>query len=477
MGSKTEILNILGIAMIVYSIVSFDDKTPYPGLYTLIPVLGTCLIIVFTDAKSFVGRILSHKILIFVGLISYSLYLWHQPLFAFLRLKSIGEPSTYLFTVAIAITFILAYLTWKYVERPFRNKVNFSRASICQSAVASIAIFISIGLAGHFYKGFESRFNMPSYTDSITFSPKRDECHTAGENYLRPREACKYFGENITWASFGDSHTIEPAYALAKRLERNNEGLVHLSFSGCPPALLFEVRVPGCRKWIKESLSYLENNKNVKNILLGFRYSSFLYGELSRQLDAEAAREMYWMSFEAIVSTLIETGKNVYILYPIPELPVSISKAVTPFSVLGNTTMLDLEKTISAQDYFRGNDFIIKKLDSLPYSEKLHAIKPFEIMCDENFCPAVKGGNALYFDDNHLSVAGSMLLTRCISVDKVKQSNASTLTWSWSCGGGSQYLAQASRTSSRNVDRCLQVNRDSNCLPTMEGKGGGDLPP
>ena len=432
-----ELLSIFGISMIAYSIVSFDNRTPFPGVYTLILVLGACFIIVFADSKSFVGRILSHNVLVIVGLISYSLYLWHQPLFAFLRLKSIGEPSAYLFAVAIVCTFIFAFLTWKYIEKPFRDKVRVTRAFIFQSSAASIAIFFSVGLAGHLHKGFESRFDMPSYTNSIKFSPKREECHTHGENYLRPSEACKYFGENITWASFGDSHTIEPAYALAKRLERNNEGLVHLSFSGCSPSFLFEVKLPGCTQWIKESLTYLENTKTVTNILLGFRYSSFLYGgdhdfypslpdinpefqfaNLTRPLSAEEAREPYWTSLEAIVSKLIEAGKNIYILYPIPELPVDIHKAITPFSVLGNTTMLDLERSISTQYYFRRNEFIIRKLDSLAFSEHLHAIKPFEIICDENFCPAVKGGTALYFDDDHLSVAGAMLLTRVINLNK-----------------------------------------------------------
>ena len=434
---KMELLSILGISMIAYSVVFFDNRTPFPGLYTLVPVLGACLIIVFADSKSYVGRFLSRKILVFVGVISYSLYLWHQPLFAFLRLKSIGEPSSYLFVAAILSTFILAFLTWKYVERPFRDKVKFTRALIFRSSAASIAIFFSVGLAGHFFKGFESRFSVPSYADSITVSPKRKECHTHGEDYLRPSDACKYFGENITWASFGDSHTIEPAYALANRLKSKNEGVVHLSFSGCSPSFLFEVKLLGCTKWIKESINYLENAKTVKSIFLGFRYSSFLYGgdhdfypslpninpefqfaNLTGPLNAEEARELYWISLEAIVSRLVEAGKHVYILYPIPELPVNIHKAITPFSILGNTPMLDLDRAISAQYYLRRNEFIIRKLDSLSYSDHLHAIKPFEIICDGSFCPAVKGGNALYFDDDHLSVAGAMLLTRDINIDK-----------------------------------------------------------
>ena len=202
---QKELTSIAGIIMIVYSIVFFDDHTPFPSFYTLIPVIGTCMIIIFTDSTTYVGRFLSIKILVFIGLISYSLYLWHQPLFAFLRLKTIGPPSEYMIIAAIICTFVLTFFSWKYVERPFRNKTAFNRASIFQFSATSIALFLSIGLAGHFYKGFEQRFDVPGYADSIKHSPMRDECHTEGDHYLRPGDACRYFGGNITCAIFGDS--------------------------------------------------------------------------------------------------------------------------------------------------------------------------------------------------------------------------------------------------------------------------------
>jgi hypothetical protein len=419
--------------MIVYSILFFDDQTPFPSFYTLIPVLGTCLIIVFVDSTSYVGRFLSTQMLVFTGLISYSLYLWHQPLFAFLRLKSIGEPPAYMFLGAIFSTFILAFLSWKYVERPFRNKTRFSRAIIFQYSAASIVLFLSVGLAGHFYNGFDRRFDAPNYADSIQSSPKRDECHTSGKNYLSPGDACVYFGENATWASFGDSHTVELAYALARRLEKYDQGLVHLSFSGCPPSLLFEIKDPGCTKWIHESIDYLEKNKSVKNVLIGFRYSKFLFGnqldsypglpdidpgeaftDAFRSLTPAQSRERYWQSYKEMISRLLKSGKNVYVLYPVPELPVDINKAVTSFSIFSDDRMIDLERSTSAEYYFKRNEFIITKLDALPYAENLHAIKPFEILCGGGYCPAVKDNNVLYFDDHHLSLSGAELIVESI---------------------------------------------------------------
>lgn len=439
-GWKREAIGFFGLSLIFYSIVFFDKQTPFPGFYALIPVLGTCAIIVFSDYNTLVGRFLSNKLFVAIGLISYSLYLWHQPLFAFLRLKTIGEPRPMFFMVAIALTFVLSFLSYKYVERPFRNKSVIPRGSIFRYSVASIALFLSIGLSGHLYNGFENRFEYNMYAETIEFSPKRKECHTKGSNYLKPDKACKYFGDNITWASFGDSHTVEPAFALAKLLEQDGAGLVQLSFSACTPALLFNSKQPGCSNWIKEALEYLENTDSIENVLLGFRYSEFLYGDQRdsypelpnrvpdinftdsyRSSITEDPREIYWLSFNEIITRLIKSGKTVYLLYPIPELPVHISKAVSTFTVFHHKALIDLEKTTTSDYYFARNDFIVNKLDALAYGKNIHAIKPFEILCDSKYCPAVSNGKALYFDADHLSITGAAkLIENSIIVDYKK---------------------------------------------------------
>ncbi len=430
---RREALSTLGLFMIFFSILFIDKTTPFPSFYTLIPVIGTCFIIFFSNGDTTTGRFLSSDVLVFIGLLSYSLYLWHQPVFAFIRLKHVGAPPPIHFIVAIVLVFICSFLSWKYIETPFRDKKLFKRSSIFRFSAASIAVFFVIGLVGYLNEGFENRFDRSSYAETIEFSPKRNGCHTDGSDYLKPEKACSYFGENITWASFGDSHTIEPAYALAKKLEAYDMGLVHLSFSGCPPALLFDTYEPGCSKWAKEALQYLESNPTIKNVLLGYRYSEFLFGDQTdiypnlpdqspsrlltgsfHGLSAEESRELYFKSFSELVTRLLEAGKNVYILYPIPELPVHITKAVTPLSVFGGKPLLDLDRATTAEYYFKRNQFIISKLDSLPFGASLHAVKPFEILCDGEYCPAVGGDKALYFDDNHLSISGAMLIAEDI---------------------------------------------------------------
>ena len=428
---QREALGVFGFILIFYSIFFFDSQTLFPSFYALVPVIGTVLIITFSTIDTLVGKFLGHRLLVGIGLLSYSLYLWHQPFFAFLRLKSIGEPEPGLFIAAMLLTFICALLSYQYVEKPFRKKNIASKAkfTILQYAGISIAFFIVLGLIGVSQRGFQSRFGDNSYIQSIKFSPKRKLCHYSGHNFEQPENSCRYFGQNVTWATFGDSHTVEPAYALAKTLAPKDIGLLHLSFSGCVPSLLFDVKDPGCTTWVQQAFSYLEQNKSIERVYLGFNYNGFLFGshrnhypELPNKdpsllltneyshLNAQETRELYWQGLSEMIKRLIASGKIVYLQYPIPELPAHIRSMLTPFSIFGGGLRFDLQNTTTADYYFRRNRYILDKLDSLTYNEQLIAVKPFDLLCHTKHCPAISEGKSLYFDDGHLSVFGATTL-------------------------------------------------------------------
>lgn len=148
-----------GFILIIYAIFAFDSQTPFPSFYTLVPTVGAALIIVFANHRTLVGKLLGTKLMLGVGLVSYSAYLWHQPLFAFTRHRSLTEPESGLMVVLAVLSFMLAYLTWRYVERPFRNRHRFSRRQVFTSAGIISVLFIVTGLVGQQTKGFIHLYN------------------------------------------------------------------------------------------------------------------------------------------------------------------------------------------------------------------------------------------------------------------------------------------------------------------------------
>ena len=152
-----NIFAAVGIVMIVLAIVLFRPDTPSPSFYTLLPVVGAGLIILFATKETWVSRLLSIKLAVGIGLISYSAYLWHQPIFAFARLRSVEELSHADYFCLIAITLALAILTWRFVERPFRAPGYLSQKRIFVLAAIGSALMIGVGVAGIMCNGFPSR--------------------------------------------------------------------------------------------------------------------------------------------------------------------------------------------------------------------------------------------------------------------------------------------------------------------------------
>jgi peptidoglycan/LPS O-acetylase OafA/YrhL len=152
-----QILSFFGILLILYAVFAFDKNTPFPSVYTLIPTLGAALIILFTAPKTIAWMVLNSKLFVGVGLVSYSAYLWHQPLFAFSRLGFFEDKiNGYL----IGIVFFLSYFSWKYVEKPIRNRsLLTNRKAFLWAVIVCSAFFISFGMWGHTSKGFKRFFD------------------------------------------------------------------------------------------------------------------------------------------------------------------------------------------------------------------------------------------------------------------------------------------------------------------------------
>lgn len=151
-----NILSLIGLVAILVSITIYDEQTPFPSLYALLPVAGVVLLILYGSSQTYAAKFLSNKIFVGLGLISYSAYLWHQPLFAFARVNSVSSPSTELMFVLSATSLALAYLSWRFIEAPFRNKNIIDKKIIFWAVGFFGAFFILVGFIGHtFDKEYE----------------------------------------------------------------------------------------------------------------------------------------------------------------------------------------------------------------------------------------------------------------------------------------------------------------------------------
>lgn len=148
---SSELFAWSGVGLIALSVTLFHGGTPFPGLLALLPVGGTALIIVFAREGTSVARLLSLKPMVFIGLLSYSAYLWHQPIFAFARIRFPWQLDVSTYLNLIILTLGVAYLSWRFVELPFRHGLKIRRrALLTGTAMASGALFISAAGASLF---------------------------------------------------------------------------------------------------------------------------------------------------------------------------------------------------------------------------------------------------------------------------------------------------------------------------------------
>ncbi len=410
----SEAGSALGLLLLLYSIFLFDKDTPFPSLYTLVPTAGTALVILFATPATRVGQLLGRRVLVGIGLISFSAYLWHQPLFALARHRSLDEPGRWIFAGLVAASIVLAYFSWQFVEKPFRDRQRFGRRQIfLYAGIGSIA-FLLLGLAGHATSGFEQARTTDAHRQvlkSAAASPLRAKCHTGGADYTPPEKACDLNGGPVRVAVFGDSHAVELAYALAQGLESRGIGLKQLTFSGCSP--MFGRTVAGrdkpCAEWTGQAASYLAANPDIGHVVVAYRIHGALFGTHERAYPGwpdtigAAERERRWAAYVALLRYFVAHGKQVRLVLQAPELPKQIDALVLRAS--DPTAAID---GASRAWWERRSAWVNARLAQLPAG--VTVIDPTPLFCNADSCLAVKDGVARYFDDDHMSIGGARLV-------------------------------------------------------------------
>lgn len=272
---SVQLASILGLSLIVFAIFAYDENTPYPSLYALVPTLGTALIILFSVKGSVTHIVLNHKAIVGMGLLSYSAYLWHQPLFAFARYKSQTELSDGFILWLCALVLPLSYLSWRFVENPFRKKGLMSRKTVFRVCAVFGAAFIMIGLFIDGSHGFRDRFQFTSvhmnFKDvyNVDYNNNLGEFPLAGNGKweegfsIFPRSTGSRLGEpRRKVLLLGDSHAEHLRGLGAHLANAENIDFYIYKFTNCPPLLGYHIvfninahavapRQKACQKQVK----------------------------------------------------------------------------------------------------------------------------------------------------------------------------------------------------------------------------------
>ena len=283
--SVDEAFSLLGLLMIAYAVFFFDKHIPFPGFYAMVPTIGTGLIILFSSEQTMVGRLLGLKPLVGIGLVSYSAYLWHQPLYAFAKYRSMIAPSTEFLLALAVLSIVLAYLSWRYVEKPFRTKGVFNRRQIFSLAVIGSVFFISVGLAGNYSGGWPGRIDAKLQTSIQAAKmqrPGKELCLTNHNPNHAINGICTLVRSDDTFAYLmGDSHAIALSREMKNAFEQTNIGLIQATERGCPPVqdvYVYESESDKlrCFNHNEQVYRYLQKNADIQTIILVARWAFYI---------------------------------------------------------------------------------------------------------------------------------------------------------------------------------------------------------
>lgn len=422
-----ESLAGLGLTALLASIFVLDSTLPLPGFYSLLPTLGTAAIILFGDERTYTGRLLGQRLLVGIGLVSYSLYLWHQPILAFARNRSAGELHAPLLAGAFAVTALLGWLTWRFIEAPFRDRRRVRTRPLIVGGVATAAAFVAFGLAGRTSGGFKDMRTgerQARLLATIQSSPKRTACHVTRKNVLAPADACEYLAADVRWAVLGDSHGGELAYALALQLQKSGIGVKQFTSTGCYPAYGRTDDPSSCARWTADAVDYVMNASRLETVVVTYRIDSYLYGNhdatfprLPNEVD-ERERDARWSSYVGLARDLQQHGKRVILVLQAPEASRTIEDLIFKYGA-GGGDIVGVDRVW----WDRRNAFVEAHRAEIPPG--ILVIDPTDLLCDRNACYVTRDGVALYFDDNHLGLPGAAIVAseilRDLALDGAKR--------------------------------------------------------
>ena len=414
-------LSWAGIALIFGSVVFISADRGFPGYQALFPVAGTVLILLNGRDDNVINRLLSARIPVAIGLISYSLYLWHWPVLVLSRsyfdgYAGVAEPAFWM-----AVSLLLAALSWRFVERPFRGAAMPSARAVFSTAGLASFTLLALGSGVYLTQGMPARFDRQvrvHINASADFLQDFSRCKIAASGPFAGLEICPIGPESdrpevLIW---GDSHLRAYYEGIAQVARETDVPALVVWHAGCPP--LFGVQKhetaatpaedAACNAANITLQSAMADTTDIKRILLVGRWSYYAQGSgygIDSANKIILTGEDFATAATATINELARRFDEVFVLRQAPEIPQYDSRVIARRLAHGDlsdegalaeiitVSRADLQARIALGEApFRALD-----------GKNMTFLDPWPMLCDASQCSAIQDGQGLYFDNNHIT--------------------------------------------------------------------------
>lgn len=414
-----NLLSITGFGFIVYSVGFYTEATLFPGQGAIAPVFGAWLIIYSNkvgDEMAVVNKALSLRPLVFIGLISYSLYLWHWPLVVFTKYLTFHPFNGYERAGIIFASLAVSTLSWKYIEQPFRSKQMLlpERKRLFDMAGVVMIVASGIGVFIYFQNGMSNRFGLSETKMAI---PSNDIMPPI---LIGKKDAAPSF---VLW---GDSHAASLTPAIIEQANKNNlSGFVFAH--GSTPALLgieSNLDKPDFSKaeWNSKVLDFIKRKPTIKVVFLAAQWSNYnllnrnglVFHDISNGFIKKGDGNAYLIEgLNRTISALHGMGRKVVFVADVPSFDYPVPKIHAlhyrfPYYVNLNQFLPEIGHHNKSQEE------VIRRLINL---SEIECIYPSSKIFDKDGkCRITANSKLLYQDSNHLSIAGALYIAPVFDV-------------------------------------------------------------
>lgn len=439
-------LMILGLSLIIIPSVLYTSITLFPGWTALAPCIGAALLI-YSGAcnQTPLHLLLSNSLTVSIGKISYSLYLWHWPIFVFFTYVTNDNLTILQISIILILTFLFSYISWKFVEIPFRTgkaPASASKISVFSLASAISILFVVFGYGVYRTNGMPGRFtpeeNRYARAASDLFG-SFESCNMNEDNNVFPGLPYCAVGDPesaddliLVW---GDSHAGAFKDGLTATLEKHNMDALIVWSGGCPPLFDIEKHESVSSKIIDDKCTFRnyaikefikERYCDIRALILIGRWSYYINGNGfgidadntirlwntdEKYNEKETQEDIFLQSFENTIDQLKLYKFPIYVVEQPPEFSEFTARKYAINYIHGKIDSLNRIITESYENVLKRQGSFLKLITNLEKDNSISIINTHQYFCHNSRCTAVIDYMPVYMDNNHISTYGSRLIS------------------------------------------------------------------